>query len=111
MIREVVNEHYTQLTRSEQAIAQLLLDRMEEVPFLNATEVAFALNLYPSSVTRFAQKLGFKGYPDLQLSVRKELRAAPPQASSATSIVARHLSSETKNFEELQKLDASCVEP
>ena len=111
-IRDVIHERFSGLTKSEQGIAQLVLDRMDEVPFLNATEVAAALDLYPSSVTRFAQKLGFKGYPDLQQAVRKEMRAALAQGSANTgsSLVARHLNSEAKNFEELKKLDAVRVE-
>lgn len=111
-IRDVIHKHSSELTKSEQGVAQLVLERMDEVPFLNATEVAAALGLYPSSVTRFAQKLGFKGYPDLQQTVRKEMRAtlARGSANTGSNLVARHLSREAKNFEELQKLDAVRVE-
>ena len=111
MIRDIVNDHHAELTRSEQSIARLVLESTEEVPFMNATEVASLLNLYPSSVTRFAQKLGFKGYPDLQQAVRMEMRAGLVQGTPdlASGIVSRHLSSEAKNIEELQKLDPASI--
>lgn len=112
MIRDMVNDRYADFTKSEQAIARVVLESTEEVPFMNATEVASLLKLYPSSVTRFAQKLGFKGYPDLQQAVRMEMRAGLVQGppGSAPSIVSRHLSSEARNIEELQTLDPARIE-
>lgn len=41
---------------------------------MTATELAHALDLDPGTVVRFAQKIGYPGYPDLQRDLRKRLK-------------------------------------
>lgn len=112
MIRQLIQSQFENFSKTEQIIANSLLERMDELPFMNATQIAASLQLYPSSITRFSQKLGFKGYPGLQQAIRLELRTV--LASGAThdtsSVLARHLRNEAENIEDLQSLAPETIQ-
>ncbi|HLC05588.1 MAG TPA: MurR/RpiR family transcriptional regulator [Anaerolineales bacterium] len=55
-------------------LADFLLDSYAETAFLTATELAHSLDIDPATVVRFAQKLGYQGYPDLQREIRTRVR-------------------------------------
>jgi DNA-binding MurR/RpiR family transcriptional regulator len=55
-------------------LADYLLDSYSEAAFLTATELAHSLDLDAATVVRFAQKLGYPGYPDLQREIRQRVR-------------------------------------
>ncbi|MBB5235482.1 MurR/RpiR family transcriptional regulator [Deinococcus budaensis] len=87
------------LTATEGRIAAHLTQHWAELPLMSAAEVAQDLGVNPSSVTRFAQALGYRGYPDLQRAVRLELRARhAPAPLPAESQAAAHWARETAVF-------------
>lgn len=108
MLQELIDRHEHNFTPAERSIASTLLTQFEELPFLNATEIAASLNLYPSSITRFAQKLGFKGYPDLQQAVRAHLRRvlAADHRHTPADRLTQHLDQEIVNLTALRRLPA-----
>jgi DNA-binding MurR/RpiR family transcriptional regulator len=91
-------------------LADFLLDSYAQASFLTATELAHKLDLDPATVVRFAQKLGYPGYPELQREIRQkvkdELLAKPTAqvnsseeaAEAAFSEIARHLDLTRKSF-------------
>ncbi len=58
------------LARKQRRLAQGLLDRPEEFAFGSIREVAQKLDVNAGTITRFAQALGYDGYPGLQAAVR-----------------------------------------
>lgn len=85
---EVLRASSGALTPTENILVAYLLKNWKDLPLVKATEIAHDVGVNPSSVTRLAQTLGFRGYPDMQRAVRQELRALHvpqplPQASSA----------------------------
>jgi hypothetical protein len=56
---------------AQQALARYLLGHLGELPMMSAHEVAREAHCSPATVVRFAQALGFAGYPDLQRTVRR----------------------------------------
>lgn len=85
----------SELSPSFQVLADFLLDSYSRAAFLNATELAHALDLDPATVVRFAQRLDYAGYPELQreirLRVEGELLAEPgpePDTPAAAAIAA-----------------------
>jgi DNA-binding MurR/RpiR family transcriptional regulator len=58
------------LSPSFLVLADFLLDFYSRAAFLNATELAHTLDLDPATVVRFAQRLGYAGYPELQREIR-----------------------------------------
>lgn len=70
----------------------------------SAAEIAAELGVNASSVTRLAQTLGFRGYPDLQGAARLELRAQhKPAPTPSDSQAAAHWARELRLFEALAR--------
>lgn len=55
---------------SARGLLNYLLTHVSEAVYARASEVAEVANVSVSSVTRFAQQLGFSGWPDLQRNLR-----------------------------------------
>jgi DNA-binding MurR/RpiR family transcriptional regulator len=80
MFRERIAQQYDRLGRNQKRIADFLTQDYREAAFMNGSMLSEHLNVDPATVTRFAQRLGYTGYPDLlreiQELVKEELRAA-----------------------------------
>jgi DNA-binding MurR/RpiR family transcriptional regulator len=70
----MLREGFDAFSRSQKAIARYIIDHLEETGYLSAEELARQGNTSSSTVVRFAQSLGFSGYPDLQKAARDEHR-------------------------------------
>ncbi|MFC4453713.1 MurR/RpiR family transcriptional regulator [Deinococcus sonorensis] len=92
--------------RRDQQIARYFIDHAEEIPFLSAGEIAETLGVSGAAITRFAQRVGYEGYPHLQRVIRHDLRATlgMKQPGGRDSVVARFWASERGNLETLQDL-------
>lgn len=53
----------------ERRIADFILDNAHLLRDYSSQQLASALGISQSSVVKFSQKLGFKGYPDLKYSI------------------------------------------
>ena len=69
-----MREGFDGFSRSQKAIARYIIDHLEEVGYLSAEELGQKGNTSSSTVVRFAQSLGFNGYPELQKAARDEYR-------------------------------------
>jgi DNA-binding MurR/RpiR family transcriptional regulator len=58
-----------QMSAIERRIADFLLENSHLLRDYSSQQLADALNISQSSVVKFSQKLGFKGYPDLKFSI------------------------------------------
>ncbi len=63
---ELIHQHFDTLTKSGKRIASYLLDNRDEATFLSAAELAARLGLSEATAVRFAQSLGFKGFPEMR---------------------------------------------
>jgi len=57
---------HTSLTKREKLIADTLTRNLHKNAFLNGPQLAETCQVAPSSITRFAQKLGYSGFPELK---------------------------------------------
>lgn len=79
-----------QMSAIERRIADYILDNAHLLRDYSSQQLADALGISQSSVVKFSQKLGFKGYPDLKYSVGESMArdggdAAPrPAVDDAT---------------------------
>src|SRR5262245_47781987 len=76
-----------QMSAIERRIADFILDNAQLLRDYSSQQLANALGISQSSVVKFCQKLGFKGYPDLKYSVgeaiaRADSGDAPPPAAA-----------------------------
>ena len=60
----------------ERRIADFVLENSQLLRDYSSQQLANALGISQSSVVKFCQKLGFKGYPDLKLSINEAVARA-----------------------------------
>ncbi|HLF28292.1 MAG TPA: MurR/RpiR family transcriptional regulator [Anaerolineae bacterium] len=74
MFRERIKVAYADLSPSFQRLADYLMDHPYEAAFMTATQLGKQLDVDTATVVRFAQKLGYPGYPELLDEVQAEVR-------------------------------------
>jgi DNA-binding MurR/RpiR family transcriptional regulator len=85
-VLSAVRRKYDELTHSQKRIAEAIVEDPEFVAFATVDKLAERISVAPSTVVRFAYKIGLNGYPDLQERVRKVVRGqmrARPQGDDA----------------------------
>lgn len=74
-----------QMSAIERRIADFLLENSHLLRDYSSQQLADALRISQSSVVKFSQKLGFKGYPDLKYSVGEAVaRSSGGEVAGAT---------------------------
>lgn len=73
------------LTDSQKRIAEVIVEDPEFVAFATIDKLAARLGVSPSTIVRFAYRLQFAGYPDLQERVREVLRVQLRGGDSETT--------------------------
>ena len=106
MFQEKIAQHYARLGRNQKKIADFLTQQYHEAAFINAFALSQRLGVDPATVTRFAQRLGYAGYPELlreiQAMVKKELSPAerpPAERADAEGLFLQALAQEKENLE------------
>jgi len=69
-----IRQRFDEFSRSQKDVGQYIVDHLEEASFHTAEELARRASTSSSTVVRFAQALGFEGFPELQASARDEYR-------------------------------------
>ena len=69
-----IRERFDEFSRSQKDVGQYIVDHLDEAAFATAEELARRANTSSSTVVRFAQALGFEGFPELQAAARDEYR-------------------------------------
>ena len=62
-----------QMSAIERRIADFIVENSHLLRDYSSQQLANALKISQSSVVKFSQKLGFKGYPDLKYSVGESI--------------------------------------
>lgn len=111
-LRERIDHNASEFSKSDTQLAAYLLDHLEEAPLLSGAELATQQGISPSSVTRFAQRLGFEGYPDLRRELRRALREqqAPSVPALREGVFAAYWQRERQNLEELSRTSDALLE-
>jgi DNA-binding MurR/RpiR family transcriptional regulator len=72
--QDVISElrnRYDELTNSQKRIAETIVEDPEFVAFATVDKFAARLGVSPSTIVRFAYRIGLAGYPELQEQVRE----------------------------------------
>ena len=75
-----------QMSAIERRIADFILENAQLLRDYSSQQLATALRISQSSVVKFSQKLGFKGYPDLKYSIGEAVARAD---EGSTAVVRR----------------------
>ncbi len=74
-LEALIHKHFDSLTKSEKRIAGYLLKNPDEAAFLSISELAEQLDLSEATAVRFAQTLGFNGFPGLREALQESFRS------------------------------------
>lgn len=66
-----LRRRYDELTNSQKRIAETIVDDPRFVAFATVDKFASRLGVSPSTIVRFAYRIGLSGYPELQQQVRE----------------------------------------
>lgn len=69
----VIRSYYPSLTKSEQKVADTVLEDIESVLYCSVTDLADKSGVGETTALRFCRKLGFKGYQEFKLTLAKTL--------------------------------------
>jgi len=64
--REKIRLNYDSLPKNQKQIAEYFLENIDQIAFLNVQEAAKATATNVAAIVRFAQRLGFSGYPEMR---------------------------------------------
>ena len=73
-LTDEIRQRFEEFSRSQQDVGQYIVDHLDEAAFATAEELARRAHTSSSTVVRFAQALGFEGFPELQAAARDEYR-------------------------------------
>ena len=72
-----IRQRYPGLAQSDKRLADFLLDKPDLARHLSSQQLAVEAGVSQSSVVKFAQKMGFKGFPALKLALSEALASSP----------------------------------
>jgi len=66
-----INESYNRLSKGQKLLANYIIDHYEKAVFLTAAKLGKIVGVSESTVVRFANELGYDGYPKLQRALEE----------------------------------------
>jgi DNA-binding MurR/RpiR family transcriptional regulator len=76
-LAEKLRADFSQLTKSEKAVASYMLTHMNRMPYETAASIAESAGVSSMTVSRFLRNLGFNGLSDLKEHMRTDIDATP----------------------------------
>ncbi|MGF7431628.1 MurR/RpiR family transcriptional regulator [Thermoanaerobacterium thermosaccharolyticum] len=69
-----IQNNYTQLSKSQKIIAEYIINHYDKAAFMTAAKLGNSINISESTVVRFANTLGYDGYPELQSALQELIK-------------------------------------
>lgn len=69
-----IQDNYTKLSKSQKIIAEYIINHYDKAAFMTAAKLGSSINISESTVVRFANTLGYDGYPELQNSLQELIK-------------------------------------
>lgn len=101
----LINNLFSKLSKGQKIIAQYILSDYDKVAFMTAAKLGESVGVSESTVVRFANALGFDGYPELQKALQELIK------TKLTTVQRVEMSKEySSDFETLKKVLKSDIE-
>ncbi|NLD71924.1 MAG: MurR/RpiR family transcriptional regulator [Chloroflexi bacterium] len=71
MILERIRQQYPHLTRSQRRLADFIVDSYQDAAFMTAGRLAQSVGVNEATVIRFAQRLGYRGFPEMLEAIQE----------------------------------------
>lgn len=85
MLLEHLQQAYPNLSKSQRRLAAYLAANYRQVAFMTSSQLAHAVLVHEATVTRFAQHLGYVGYPELLADLRTLIHSELEPAAAITT--------------------------
>lgn len=69
-----IQDNYTKLSKSQKIIAEYIINHYDKAAFMTAAKLGITINVSESTVVRFANTLGYSGYPELQNALQELIK-------------------------------------
>ncbi|MGL5150096.1 MAG: MurR/RpiR family transcriptional regulator [Clostridium sp.] len=73
-LMRLIQSKYSRLSKGQKLIAEFILKNYDKAAFMTAARLGIAVGVSESTVVRFANELGFSGYPKLQKSLQELIK-------------------------------------
>lgn len=107
IIRQI-RTHYSDFSKSQKIIADFITNYYDKAAFMTAASLANATSVSESTVVRFANKIGYEGYRDLQndlkdlikskLTTVQRLNLANSDYTNYTDLISRFMQKDMDNI-------------
>lgn len=74
-VLQLMKNKFFKLSKSQKRISKYILDNYSKVAFMTAKELATITDVSESTVVRFANALGFKGYPEFIENLQENIKS------------------------------------
>ena len=71
---KLVESRMSSFSKGQRLIAKYVIDNYDEAAYMTASKLGAEVNVSESTVVRFANELGFEGYPEFQHSLQEYVR-------------------------------------
>ncbi len=103
MYRDLIRQNYPTLSPSYRSVADFILGTYFDVAFMTAAEVGRAVEVDTTTVVRFAQRLGYNGYPGLLKDIRDHVRSEIYAVRRPDVPQAQHVGAQFRHFLEAEQ--------
>ncbi|GAB6087847.1 MurR/RpiR family transcriptional regulator [Alkaliphilus crotonatoxidans] len=69
-----IQKSFSKLSKGQKLIAQFIIDNYDKAAFMTASKLGIMVGVSESTVVRFANALGFEGYPELQKALQEIIK-------------------------------------
>ncbi|SCZ01371.1 transcriptional regulator, RpiR family [Alkaliphilus peptidifermentans DSM 18978] len=69
-----IQKNFSKLSKGQKLIAQFIIDNYDKAAFMTASKLGIKVGVSESTVVRFANALGFEGYPELQKALQEIIK-------------------------------------
>ncbi|KYH35741.1 putative HTH-type transcriptional regulator YbbH [Clostridium tepidiprofundi DSM 19306] len=73
-LMRIIQQKFSRLSKGQKLIAEYILKHYDKAAFMTAAKLGTSVGVSESTVVRFANELGFSGYPNLQKSLQEMIK-------------------------------------
>ncbi len=73
-LMRLIQVKFQRLSKGQKLIAEYILNNYDKAAFMTAAKLGIAVGVSESTVVRFANELGFTGYPKLQKALQELIK-------------------------------------
>lgn len=100
-IDELISKYYDNFSNSDVDIAKYILNNKESVSQMSIDSLAAACLVSRSTVMRFSQKLGLKGFAELKLLIKMNLQTIPNYPGNFVEMICNNEINVIKHFQNM----------